>query len=96
MAYLGEISPLLLVLKSNITTKNITTFFRFQEDQRVIAAPLGKRISPMAETNQKTENPLLVSAALEQSQDAIEHIDCSDTEQRLTMDFLFSSVSFVS
>ena len=46
----------------------------------------------MAETNQKTENPLLVSAALEQSQDAIEHIDCSDTEQRLTMDFLFSSV----
>ena len=50
----------------------------------------------MAETNQKTENPLLVSAALEQSQDAIEHIDCSDTEQRLTMDFLFSSVSFVS
>ena len=49
-------------------------FFRFQEDYRVIAAPLGKRISPMAETNQKTGNPLLVSAALEQSQDAIEHI----------------------
>lgn len=46
----------------------------------------------MTETNQKTGNPLLVSAALEQSQDAIEHIDCSDTEQRLTMDFLFSSV----
>ena len=42
----------------------------------------------MTETNQKTGNPLLVSAALEQSQDAIEHIDCSDTEQRLTMDFL--------
>ena len=71
-------------------------FFRFQEDYRVIAAPLGKRISPMAETNQKTGNPLLVSAALEQSQDAIEHIDCSDTEQRLTMDFLFSSVSSIS
>ena len=49
----------------------------------------------MAETNQKTGNPLLVSAALEQSQDAIEHIDCSDTEQRLAMDFLFSSVSSV-
>lgn len=48
----------------------------------------------MTETNQKTGNPLLVSAALEQSQDAIEHIDCSDTEQRLTMDFLFS-VCFV-
>ena len=70
-------------------------FFRFQEDYRVIAAPLGKRISPMAETKQKTGNPLLVSAALEQSQDAIEHIDCSDTEQRLTMDFLFSSVSSI-
>ena len=53
----------------------------------------------MTETNQKTGNPLLVSAALEQSQDAIEHIDCSDTEQRLAMDFLFSfvlSISFVS
>ena len=44
----------------------------------------------MTETNQKTGNPLLVSAALEQSQDAIEHIDCSDTEQRRIMDFLFS------
>ena len=50
----------------------------------------------MTETNQKTGNPLPGSAALEQSQDAIEHIDCSDTEQRLAMDFLFSSVSFVS
>lgn len=49
----------------------------------------------MTETNQKTGNPLLVSAALEQSQDAIEHIDCSDTKQRLTMDFLFSFVSSV-
>lgn len=46
----------------------------------------------MTETKQKTGNPLPGSAALEQSQDAIEHIDCSDTEQRLAMDFLFSSV----